>query len=501
MLIEAVGVSESAVIDADLCIVGGGAIGSALAYALRHSPLTIAILESGDINDDFESRGFLSGKNIGKDVFQLGGQRRRFGGGMHDWSGNCSLLETNDFQPVQGDQPQWPISCNELSKYTDQVSSFLKIDCNFGKDALIKTAVSENMGRRRLPFLNQAAHIQKKTFLRSKVRLPHEYYNDIVLASPGIKLITGATVSGLVQNEQGTAITEVSAISEAGQFSIRAKQLVLASGLENAPILLRALGVPGDEQAHRLPALGRYLHSHLLSLRGFLVPYRDKPFFSSWSLPGDLDIKARKKITHFAGLQVNTRLRKKKAILNSAMFLAPLQQGNLADVPEVFQAAKAATGGTPHNIYAIRHFIEQPPRWNSRVTLGKLQGNSPLPRPEYNWRVGEEEDYSIAQNLEVLGASMQRHKLANVLPVSCGEEHNPIIFARNAHPMGGTLMGDNIKTSVVDSNCRVHGFDNLYVCGSSVLPSSGAAMVTAVILQLSFRLADHLLQFQPRASR
>jgi choline dehydrogenase-like flavoprotein len=65
-------------------------------------------------------------------------------------------------------------------------------------------------------------------------------------------------------------------------------------------------------------------------------------------------------------------------------------------------------------------------------------------------------------------------------------------FTRNAHPMGGTVMGSNAGTSVVDANLRLHGLQNLYICGGSVLPRGGAAMLTGVIVQLALRLADHL---------
>jgi choline dehydrogenase-like flavoprotein len=58
--------------------------------------------------------------------------------------------------------------------------------------------------------------------------------------------------------------------------------------------------------------------------------------------------------------------------------------------------------------------------------------------------------------------------------------------------MGTTRMHDDPKLGVVDHNCRVHGLDNLYVAGSSVFPTSGAANPTLTLLALTLRLADHL---------
>ena len=41
-----------------------------------------------------------------------------------------------------------------------------------------------------------------------------------------------------------------------------------------------------------------------------------------------------------------------------------------------------------------------------------------------------------------------------------------------------------------DATLRVHGYDNLYLAGSSVFPTGGAANPTLTIAALSFRLAE-----------
>ena len=61
------------------------------------------------------------------------------------------------------------------------------------------------------------------------------------------------------------------------------------------------------------------------------------------------------------------------------------------------------------------------------------------------------------------------------------------------HTMGTTRMGTSRATSVVDADCRVHGYANLYVAGSSVFPSGGgSANPTLTIVALALRLADRL---------
>lgn len=60
------------------------------------------------------------------------------------------------------------------------------------------------------------------------------------------------------------------------------------------------------------------------------------------------------------------------------------------------------------------------------------------------------------------------------------------------HTMGTTRMGVSPVTSVCDANQRVHGYDNLYLSGSSVFPAVGAVNPTLTIVALAYRLADHL---------
>jgi choline dehydrogenase-like flavoprotein len=62
----------------------------------------------------------------------------------------------------------------------------------------------------------------------------------------------------------------------------------------------------------------------------------------------------------------------------------------------------------------------------------------------------------------------------------------------SAHHMGTTRMHLDPRQGVTDPHGRVHEVQNLFVSGSSLLPTSGYANPTLTIIGLAIHLADHL---------
>lgn len=61
------------------------------------------------------------------------------------------------------------------------------------------------------------------------------------------------------------------------------------------------------------------------------------------------------------------------------------------------------------------------------------------------------------------------------------------------HILGGARFGNDPQDSVLDRNCRVWHFDNLYVADGAFMPTAGGANPTLTIEANAFRVADHLL--------
>lgn len=55
---------------------------------------------------------------------------------------------------------------------------------------------------------------------------------------------------------------------------------------------------------------------------------------------------------------------------------------------------------------------------------------------------------------------------------------------------GGCRFGNDINTSVLDKNCKVHDVENLYVTDGSFMPTGGSVPYTWTIYANSFRVAD-----------
>jgi len=71
---------------------------------------------------------------------------------------------------------------------------------------------------------------------------------------------------------------------------------------------------------------------------------------------------------------------------------------------------------------------------------------------------------------------------------------NEIPLAGVAHQAGTCRFGSDPATSVLDTDCRAHEVDNLYVVDTSFFPSIGAVNPALTAMANSLRVGDHLLE-------
>jgi choline dehydrogenase-like flavoprotein len=63
-----------------------------------------------------------------------------------------------------------------------------------------------------------------------------------------------------------------------------------------------------------------------------------------------------------------------------------------------------------------------------------------------------------------------------------------------AHQAGTVRFGSDPATSVLNSDCRAHELDNLYVVDTSFFPSISAVNPALTAMANAVRVGDHLLQ-------
>jgi choline dehydrogenase-like flavoprotein len=136
---------------------------------------------------------------------------------------------------------------------------------------------------------------------------------------------------------------------------------------------------------------------------------------------------------------------------------------------------------------------EQPVRAESRIILSTQERDRHgVPRLVVNWVRANEELNSLREFTAAVQCWLEKEKIAKV-HIDPSLDQRDFSFLDKAadglHHAGTTRMGLSPATSVVDTDLRVHGVKNLYVCGSSVFPSSGCANPTLTAMALAGRLA------------
>ena len=148
-----------------------------------------------------------------------------------------------------------------------------------------------------------------------------------------------------------------------------------------------------------------------------------------------------------------------------------------------------AARSRPHFHYEITVRGEMRPAEHNRVLPTAERDAFGLPRLAARCVLDAGDYRNAEETLRALGETLMRLERGRV------RVNNDRIYLQvdgQGHTLGTTRMGTDASTSVVDGDCRVHGYANLFVAGSSVFPSGGYANPTLTIVALALRLADRL---------
>jgi choline dehydrogenase-like flavoprotein len=461
--------AKDACLDVDVCVIGAGAAGLALARDLLPSSRRICLLESGGRSRQPDPDPLYDVRATDLPV-PNDSRVRAFGGTTTVWSGRWKRFDPIDFEPRDWvPHSGWPISYASLDPYYVRA----------GRAAGVSEDPADGAGRASASLLRSDAVIP--TVFRTLKEADRDFgraCSTSIERAENVDALLEAHVVGL--ERQGRAVSRVQARGAAGApFSVRARQVVLATGgIENARLLLLSdIGNQHDQ-------VGRYFMDHPKARIGVVETY-DPIDVSSWEgLSEDAPV--------WVGLRLSDEVQRAERLLNSYVFLAP---GFERDI--VRRLARRARRPRRCRILDVRNYMEQAPDPEHRVFLLRDEVDPVgLARAGVKWSLGDADRRTMVALHRILLRELQRAGVGELhSPLLRGGEANGVdfpAFQDASHHMGTTRMGLDPRSSVVDSDCRVHDTDNLFVAGSSVFPTSGYANPTATIAALAVRLSDHL---------
>lgn len=535
--------------DADLCIVGAGPAGLALAQAFAHSRFRVVVLESGGLHCEPEAQALLAGRSAGDQLLAPELTRlRALGGSCRLWGGGCMPLSRAEMAPREWVADSgWPIAYADLAGHYRSAL----LQCGLHPDGL-DPHPDVHVGRRRASLA--AGDLVDRPFLRSRVEFGRAARRTLADAR-NVHVLLHAHLLELQATADAHAVQcAVLAAPDDRRMRIRARHYVLAAGgIENARLLLLSRSVAPAGLGNGCDQVGRWFQEHPRCRIGTLSPGRLAPLLRGYgrnaavggpryrelALSDDaqrerklLSARLRPYALHAPptpGMQALRELRAacsprraSTATLSESQrceqaVAAALDAGLPAAItppdPATVRPARAVVAALSHpgdiacgTVRALRSgthldttgvaleaYFEQAPNPDSRVLLDDTCDRLGQPQVKIEWRMTALDHATHRQTAGLFGQALATACAARFTPEPWLDDPQgaPRLHA-SAHHMGTTRMSDAPATGVVDTQCRVHGVDNLFVAGSSVFPTSAWAFPTLTIVALSLRLAEHL---------
>jgi nucleoside-diphosphate-sugar epimerase/choline dehydrogenase-like flavoprotein len=503
----------------------------AIARTLARSGVSILVLESGRLTTDpaIDALGEIESDGEKREMNQTKVRNRIFGGSTETWKGRCTAFEDADF--VERDwvpNSGWPIAKAEIDRYLDPAAAVLGLGPNVYDDRLFALA-----GLRAPKPLDpsmleghfwQFAKNLEFPYGRPPFR-PYHAGHEFLRAPPeNVRVLVNATVSHVTTNPEGTKVESLEVSSLAGtRITVRPRVTVLcAGGIENARLLLASNRVQAAGVGNAHDNVGRYLMDHLRvevgefaaadarAIEDRFQVYRIKgPVGQRVYLPGFVlsrELQRAEKLLHCAAWVEKMGGSEESPFRAARSLMRRHNEQRWRDFKRVAGQPRYVLRGLYRSVFGHRGFphpggkyvlitmVEQIPQRDSRITLATRRDALGIPLSKVHWKIDPRELETMVRTAEVVAASFERAGLPAVWLFEWVRRrtwaHAPVIDI--AHPTGTTRMSKRPEDGVVDTNCKVHGVDGLYIAGSSVFPTAGHANPTLTIVALALRLADHL---------
>jgi choline dehydrogenase-like flavoprotein len=509
--------------DYDVIIIGSGGGGATLAYRLAPSGKRILLLERGDYlrrePDNWDSRAvFVRNKYKTHETWYdrhgqafRPGQHYYVGGQTKFYGAILFRLRERDFGEIRhrdGISPAWPLAYEDFAPYYDEAERIYVVHGERGEDPTEPPAsgpypypaVSHEPRIQRLhddlvrtghtPFhLPLAVDLDESDPEKSAcVRCTHlDGFPCLVdgkadahvrcvrpaLRHPNVTLQTNSNVVRLETDASGRTVTGVvTEHADGGHVVYRSDIVVVSCGAINSALLLlrsaserhpRGLGNSSD-------VVGRHYMAHVNSAAIAVSKEPNTTMFQKTLGVNDYYWGADDSPFPLGHIQM---LGKTDGDILRAGGAPPLVPGFTLD-------------------HVARHAVdfwlttEDLPDPRNRVTLG---------------RDGRTELHYAVTNLE-----SHRRLLAKLSGLLGELDMHPQLIRRRvlrdqrigiagvSHQCGTVRFGADPVTSALDTNCKAHDLDNLYVVDTSFFPSSAAVNPALTAMANALRVGDHLLE-------
>ena len=510
----------------DVIVIGSGAGGGTLTRHLAPSGKRILLLERGDWLPREPSNWnvadvFVDNRYISPDTWYDAETAKAFQPQVHYFVGGATKLygaalyrlRAEDFGELRhhdGVSPAWPISYDEMEPYYTQAEQLYQVHGARGEDPTEPPAsapypfpavshepriqqLADDLAAAGLhPFhapcgvMLDEANMPYSACVRCSTCdgfpfLVHAKSDAEVLGvrpaleHPNVTLLTNSEVVALRTNRAGTAVTEVVVDRDGARETFAADLVVVSCGAANSAKLLLASASDTHPNglANRSDQVGRNYTFH--NSQAVLALSREE----------------------------NPTVFQKTLGINDFYFAGPdfeYPMGNIQMVgksqADMFRGEKPVeTKLAPQRSLEriARHAIdfwlstEDLPRPDNRVTLDR-DGHIRLSYTPTNQEPKKRLYHQLKSMLGKLG--MHSHDL---VPRHAYLKTD-IPVAGVAHQAGTCRFGTDPSTSVLNTDCRAHELDNLYVVDTSFFPSIGAVNPALTAMANALRVGDHLLE-------
>lgn len=506
--------------DADICIVGAGAAGGVLAYELSKAGFKVVVIEAGpywnpqtDFASDELSMASLGWQDTrlstGKDPISFGHNNsgRGVGGGTVHFTGVFLRFHASDFKvkTLDGVAEDWPFSYEDLAPYYDKIERDIAVsgpqEFPWGEfpgpyPYPVREPISANAqlfrrGCERLgipsvvtplailsvPFEGRPPCINRG--FCNQGCLPNAKFSTLIHHIPkaiqlGAEILSDCMVTHIALNKEGL-VRGVTFVHDGKEYSQEAKVFILSNFVVETPRLL----------LHS--ACAKFPHG--LANSSGMVGKCIMPHSSH-----DLYAKFDEEVRLYKGTPVLASTQEFYETDSVRGFVRGYTLHAHGTRPVAMARGLAATAGIwgkdlyeimrDYNFYGRITLVgEVLPNPDNCITLGGEKDEYGIPRAISSFSYSDNDNRLIAHGMEM---SRQIFEAVGGKPA--------FVIPDSAHLMGGTKMGKDPATSVVDPFCRCHDISNLYICSASVFVTSGGGNPTETVMAIAARTADHIIE-------